>query len=174
MTRDAGPVEEELFAGGEPGSGDTEALLAQYRLFVETSEALVLRRQRVNTFFLSVNSIILAAAGLLLREDQSGVLESGVLFGLGFAGMVLCLVWHRLIASFLQLSRGKFEVIHALERRLPARVFAAEWVALGSGEDPKKYISPARAEASTPYVFLALQFLLACGAGLHGLNMFDG
>ena len=79
MTSDAEPVDGELFAGGEPKSADTEALVAQYRLFVETSEALVLRRQRVNTFFLSVNSLILAAAGLLLREDQSGILESGVL-----------------------------------------------------------------------------------------------
>lgn len=170
MTSDAEPVDGELFAGGEPKSADTEALVAQYRLFVETSEALVLRRQRVNTFFLSVNSLILAAAGLLLREDQSGILESGVLCGLGLAGATLCVVWHRLIASFLQLSRGKFEVIHALERRLPARLFAAEWIALGSGKDPKKYTSPARAEVFTPYVFLTLQFLLACFAGLHLLD----
>ena len=47
---------------------DLDTLLAQYRLFVETSEALVLRRQGVNTFFLSVNSLVLAGAGLLLRR----------------------------------------------------------------------------------------------------------
>ena len=35
--------------------------------------------------------------------------------------------------------RGKFDVIHALERKLPAQMFAAEWVALGRGEDPKIY-----------------------------------
>ena len=68
------------------------------------------------------------------------------------------------------MSRGKFEVIHALERRLPARLFAAEWIALGSGKDPKKYTSPARAEVFTPCVFLTLQLLLACFAGLHLLD----
>ena len=48
-------VEYELFRGREPSAADSEALLAQYRLLVETSEALVVRRQGVNTFFLSVN-----------------------------------------------------------------------------------------------------------------------
>ena len=47
-------VEDELFRDGEPAAADAEALLAQYRLFVETSEALVVGRQGVNTFFLSV------------------------------------------------------------------------------------------------------------------------
>jgi hypothetical protein len=50
-------VDDELFRNGEPTPGDAEALLTQYRLFVETSEALSARRQGVNTFFLSVNSI---------------------------------------------------------------------------------------------------------------------
>ena len=39
--------ERELFGDREPSKADSEALLAQYRLFVETSEALVVRRQRV-------------------------------------------------------------------------------------------------------------------------------
>ena len=132
-------VDEVLFPDGEPTPDDAEALLAQYRLFVETSEALVVRRQSVNTFFLSVNSIVLAAAGLLLRDGGLGDLESIALTCLSFGGAVLCVVWWRLISSFQQLSKGKFDVIHALERRLPARIFAAEWVALGFGKDPKKY-----------------------------------
>ncbi len=63
-------VDDELFRNGEPTPDDAEASLTQYRLFVETSEAFVVRRQGVNTFFLSVNSIVLAAAGLLLRDDK--------------------------------------------------------------------------------------------------------
>ena len=53
-----------------------KTLLEQYKLFVGTSEALVLRRQNVNTFFLSVNSILLAGEGLLLREDDLSSLAS--------------------------------------------------------------------------------------------------
>lgn len=46
---------------------NNRTLLEQYKLLVGTSEALVVRRQNVNTFFLSVNSILLAGEGLLLR-----------------------------------------------------------------------------------------------------------
>ena len=162
-------VETELFAQGKPTVADTETLLAQYRMFVETSEALVLRRHGVNTFFLSVNSIILTVAGLLLRDGQSGDLESGALVGLGLGGATLCFVWRRLITSFRQLSHGKFEVIHALERRLPARVFTAEWAALGYGLDPKKYTPFTKTEAGTPFVFGVLQILLL-GAGIYALT----
>lgn len=70
MVNDEQAVERELFGDREPSEADSEALLAQYRLFVETSEALVVRRQRVNTDFLSVNSLVLAAAGLLLRDGK--------------------------------------------------------------------------------------------------------
>lgn len=152
-------VEYELFRGGEPSAADSEALLAQYRLLVETSEALVVRRQGVNTFFLSVNSLVLAAAGLLLRDGTLSNLEGFALSCLSLGGCVLCFVWWRLITSFRQLSKGKFDVIHALEDRLPARVFAAEWAALGRGTDPKKYVPFTGTEAKTPLVFAALHLL---------------
>ena len=155
-------VEYELFRGREPSATDSEALLAQYRLLVETSEALVVRRQGVNAFFLSVNSLVLAAAGLLIRDGMLEELgESFVLTCLSIGGCVFCFVWRRLIASFRQLSKGKFDVIHALEERLPARVFAAEWAALGRGENPKQYRPFTGTEANTPIVFAVLHLLFA-------------
>ena len=156
--RDA--VEETLFADREPRDQDADRLLAQYRILVDTSEALVSRRQGVNTFFLSVNSIILTVAALLLRDGQSGPLESGALIGLGSAGVTLCFGWRRLIVSFGQLNGGKFAVIQALERRLPARVFAAEWKALGCGQDPERYAPFTETEKWTPVIFGVLQILL--------------
>ena len=152
-------VEYELFRGREPSAPDSEALLAQYRLLVETSEALVVRRQGVNTFFLSVNSLVLAAASLLLRDGTLSDMEAFALVCLSVGGCVLCFVWRRLITSFRQLSRGKFDVIHALEQRLPARIFTAEWTALGRGEDPKKYLPFTGTEAKTPLVFAGLHLL---------------
>ena len=158
-------VETDLFGSGQPTDADAEALLTQYRLFVETSETLGSRRQGVNTFFLSVNSIMLTIAGLLVRDGTASDLESGALVGLGFGGVTLCFVWLRLITSFRQLSKGKFAVIHALERRLPARVFTAEWVALGCGRDPAKYTPFTSTESRTPLIFGVLQILLV-GTGI--------
>ena len=170
MTNDTQAVEAELFGHDERTDEKAEALLTQYKLFVDTSEALVLRRQGVNNFFLSVNSLLLAAAGLLLRDSDSSKLEALVLIALAIGGVTLCVVWRRLITSFQQLSSGKFKVIHQLEDRLPARMFAAEWIALGSGEDPKKYRPFTKVESKTPLVFGVLQSLLV----LVGLWMLLG
>ena len=163
-------IDQELFAGRKQEDTDSEALLAQYRLFVETSEALVVRRQGVNTFFLSVNSLLLAAAGLLLRDGILSDVESFALICSSFGGGVLCVVWRRLISSYRQLSTAKFVVIHALERRLPARLFAAEWLALGRGKDPKKYRPSIGIETATPWVFAVLHLALVC-AGVYMLRV---
>ena len=155
-------VDAELFAGGEPTESDRDALLAQYQVFVQTSEALVSRRQGVNTFFLSVNSAILAVVGLLLRDGESADLESFMIVGLGFVGVALCKVWRRLIKSFGQLNTAKFDVILAIEKRLPARMFAAEWKPLEHG---MKYASFTETESRTACIFAVFQSLLV-GAGL--------
>jgi len=107
-------IEHQLFGDREPTVADEEALSAQNRLFVETSEALVVRRQHVSTFFLSANSLVLAAAGLLLRDGKLSDLESGALVCLSLGGGIICVVWGRIISIFRQLSKGKVEVIHAL------------------------------------------------------------
>ena len=153
---------------GRFGDND-KALLEQYKLFVGTSEALVLRRQNMNTFFLSVNSILLAGEGLLLREDDLSSLASAAIVGIAVGGVMLCFVWRRLIKSFQQLSAGKFAVIHEMERRLPARIFKAEWEVLGSGEDAKVYRPFTKVESATPYVFAIVQLVVAV-VGAFGLG----
>jgi hypothetical protein len=45
-------------------------------------------------------------------------------------------------------------VIHLLEKQLPARLFRAEWGALGEGKDPQKYMPFHRVEAKLPQAFL--------------------
>ena len=154
---EATAVEAQLFAGEQLSDADRETLFGQYRMFVETSEALVARRQGVNTFFLSVNSAILAVVGLLLRDGESADLESAMIAGLGLVGVALCSVWRRLIKSFGQLNTAKFAVILAIEKRLPARMFAAEWAALEHGA---MYASFTETEGRTVRVFSVFQSLL--------------
>ena len=69
--------------------------------------------------------------------------------------------------SFRQLNRGKFDVIHALERRLPVRIFAAEWDALGRGEDPSKYKPFTKTEIWFPRIMGGLELVVfVVGVGL--------
>ncbi|MDE0031799.1 MAG: hypothetical protein OXU75_01485 [Deltaproteobacteria bacterium] len=163
MASEPTTLEQELFGhdhAASPNDTHVSILLEQYKLFVGTSEALVARRQQVNTFFLSVNSIILAATSLLIREGTVNNITAPALVVLGLSGIVLCIAWGRMIRSFGQLNQGKFDVIHAIERRLPARIFIAEWAVLGRGADASKYKPFTTTESWPPWIFGLLDALV--------------
>ncbi len=161
------PTEQEVF--GERRSEtlnepELSILIEQYKLFVGTSESLVTRRQHVNTFFLSINSILLATIGLLIRHQMAHSVAGPLLIVFGLCGIVLCVAWRRMILSFGQLNHGKFEIIQALERKLPARIFTAEWVVLREGKDPSKYKPFTQTEQRIPWIFGVLEtFVFVAG-----------
>ncbi len=130
-------------------------VLEQYRLYVLMADKISERRQSANTYLLTVNTVLAAILGLATavpgRNSSLAFLAIG-----GIAGMVLAYTWYRLIASYRQLSSGKFRVVHAMERLLPLRPYDAEWAALGRGEDPKIYRPFTSVETWIPGVFFVL------------------
>ena len=150
-----------LFPGGtgfeKSNAGST--LLAQYKLFMETSERLVERRQKMNAFFLSVNAVLVSAMGLATKDTLDIELAVIVVVSISMSGVVMCVTWKKLVRSYAQLNTGKFAVIHLMEAHLPAALFQAEWAALGEGKDPAKYSSFTRTERIVPIAFMALYAL---------------
>ena len=47
-------------------------LFDQYKLLVDSSDKLVARRQTVNTFFLSINALLLSTVGFIIRMATTG------------------------------------------------------------------------------------------------------
>jgi hypothetical protein len=146
-----------LFPSGVPKSeAESKELLELYKTMVGSSEALVQRRQTVNTFFLTINGALLTACGLLVQSagaERLGALGVGAL---AIAGLILCGAWRSLITSFGQLNRGKFKVIGEIEKSLKAAIYAAEWEALERGENPKVYRSFTSREIWVPTALLAI------------------
>ena len=138
-----------------------QVLVDQYKLFVDTSERLVARRQVVNTFFLSVNALALSAVGIIAKEATESPLAATGIVAISIAAVALCVAWKRLVRSYAQLNRGKFEVIECLEDRLPAAVFRAEWAALKEGNDPSVYRPFTHTEAAVSSIFVAIHTLAA-------------
>jgi hypothetical protein len=151
-----------LFPSGPPKSeAEAGQALDLYKIMVQSSESLVARRQAVNTFFLTMNGALLTAIGIIVqssRDNRMGGLGVGVL---AVAGAILCAAWRSLINSFGQLNHGKFQVINTIERYLKAAIYAAEWEALGRGEDPKIYRSFTSREMWVPNALLALHVVTA-------------
>lgn len=121
-------------------------LLAQYKLYVETSLDVTSKRLESNKFYLTLSSIFFGIAGYLTVIDQHVVI---ILFSV--VGIAVSVVWIQSIASYKELNAAKFKVIHELEQSLPARLFKFEL---------KYYLGKRRGLASTekwcPIMFIAL------------------
>jgi len=141
------------------GSEYEKHLFEQYKLYVEMADRISARRMLANSFFVGLHNGLILAFVVLLKE---GILRPSVTGYAPFVAVVLlCFVWWRTVYSYRQLNSGKFKVIYALEQRLPVAPYEAEWVALGSGQEPKLYRPLSQIENWVPLCFGLLYLLLA-------------
>lgn len=107
-------------------------LLEQYKLYVQMADKISERRQSANSFFLTVNTALIAFLGLVASPDvgsDADVAASPPLpwvLVISAAGVVLCYTWYRLVRSYKDLNTAKFKVVHAIESKLPSSPYDAE------------------------------------------------
>lgn len=130
-------------------------LLDQYKLYVEMADRISQRRATANTYFLSLNSAILAFVGYLSVKETG---EYNWMLACG--GIALSILWRRLIISYTNLNTAKFKVIHNIEKRLPISPYEAEWIAMGEGKNPELYRPLTHIERGVPLVFIALHTIV--------------
>ena len=129
-----------------------ETLVEQYKLYVEMADRISARRGVANTFFLTLNTAILTVIGVFW-DSQPMVSPWVLLFPL-FILIAECVLWFQIIRSYRQLNSGKWNVVAAMEQRLPASPwYRAEWAALGKGVEPRKYTPLTHVEKWTPLLF---------------------
>ncbi|WP_420481819.1 RipA family octameric membrane protein [Comamonas piscis] len=75
-------------------------LLDQYKLYVEMADRISQRRTAANTYFLSVNSAILAFVGYLTSKTE----PVDYMWLLALAGCMLTLFWYNIINSYKNLN----------------------------------------------------------------------
>lgn len=143
----------------EYGDNYRPHLLEIYKLYVEMADRISARRQSVNSFFLAINTAIVALIGYvqLGNTAQAG---SSFYWLVALAGIVLCFLWYRILRSYRDLNSGKFKVIHEIEKYLPLHPYDAEWTAVGRGEDPKLYLPFTHVEIIVPWVFFAIHLFV--------------
>jgi hypothetical protein len=157
------PIDPNLFPRGIPTTpAEVDRMFELYKIMVTSSEALVARRQGVNTFFLTINGALLTAAGLILGNGNDGQVKAAGLMILAVTGAILAGAWNSLLLSFGQLNAGKFKVINRIEKLFPVAIFDAEWKALGEGKNPKTYRTFSSREVWPPRTLFCL-YILATG-----------
>ncbi|MBP2641041.1 MAG: hypothetical protein H6Q66_1992 [Firmicutes bacterium] len=138
-----------LLSGSKIEYGDSyqQHLLEQYKIYVEMADRISQRRMTVNTFFITLNSIILTILGLFKNNiNKWFILIAAV-------GLITSLAWFYILNSYRQLNSGKFAVIHELEKSLPASLYAYEWSLLENGTDRNNYWPISHVEKLIPVIF---------------------
>lgn len=157
-------VERDLYPGGTPASLD--AALEQYKLILGTIESLESRRQTLHTFFMSVNSLFVAAIGLLAKESLDTAEVAWGVVAFAAAGVVISMSWRLQLHSYEKVASSKWKVINAFESHMPSRPFCAEYAEL----QRQNYRSFTKNEAWIPVLFVVLYLV----AGLVGAGQLDG
>ena len=124
----------------------------QYKIYVEMADRISVRRGLANTFFLTLNAAIFTVVGVFWKDRPHA--PSALIVVPFVVALGLCLAWFWLVRSYRQLNSGKFAVIGAFERQLPASPYwAAEWKALGEGRSKAVYWPLTHLEQWVPLLF---------------------
>lgn len=131
-----------------------------YKLYVEMADRISSRRQTANSFFLSINTALVAFIGF--ASTRKGLSSSLFTFALTcIAGIVLSFFWYRIVRSYKGINSGKFKVIHKMEKHLPFKCYSAEWDIVGKGKVKKLYLPVSHIEMFVPWVFISIYIILS-------------
>jgi len=128
-------------------------LIEQYKPYLETADRISNRRQSANSFFVTINTALVALVGYIHIGSET---SNELYWLIALAGIALSYMWYRLIRSYRDLNTAKFKVVHEIEKKLPISPFDAEWEAVGRGENRKLYLPFTHIEMGIPWVFLIL------------------
>lgn len=154
VNRNFGVFDNSISGVGSFSSDDMRVLLEQYTMFVKTSEDLVQRRQAVNSFYITINSALLAFSSALFGIDVNLYVKIGLMLALCFTGIMTSFSWRGMLLSYGQLNRGKMRIIEELEKHLPASLFSAEWTAVKNPMHGYKHKSYTEREKRVPMIFI--------------------
>lgn len=143
-------VRRSLFNWGESElpADKRQAAFEQYKLYLDLTDRLSQRRQSVGSFFVTVTTAVVAILGYAKHERA--------FITVSVAGLLLSVLWWRIIESYRKLNRARFEIIYAMETLLPLKPYTAEWDFVGRGANSKFYESVSSIEAYVPLLFFVL------------------
>ena len=128
-------------------------LVDQYKMFQKTSEDLVSRRQNVNSFYISVNSALVALMGVVMGSIDMPT-KTYVLMFMCVAGIILDFSWIHLLEAYGTLNAAKMKVINLMEEQLPVALYEVEWRVMSDKLNNKRYVSFTNSEKRVPKLFL--------------------
>lgn len=131
----------------------------EYILFSERTQRLSERRQTTSQTYLTVNTAISGVLAFLAKDagfrGWGLVLVSLPLF---LVGVLVCLIWHKIITQFKQVIGWHYEQLRDMEQVLPdgCKMYSNEWERFFKLRQGKERFGFSRLEAWLPRLFLGL------------------
>ncbi len=139
----------------------------EYKFFAESTLQLSERRQEATQTYLTVNTIIAAALGFLMK-DMSFPGWGMVLVSLPFflVGVLACVIWYRIITQYKALGGWRYEQLIEMEQAMPQshQIYLKERDDFFKPQAEKTFVSFSGLELWLPRLFLGVY--LAYGVGL--------
>ena len=136
------------------GEKYVDHFLDQYNTYLSMLDNISDRRQKSNEFFMGLNSAIIGILGYVETKDVPHA--TIIFFIVPIVGGLISYSWYNIINSYKKLNTAKFEVIHAIERRLPITMFETEWKILDQGKVKKTYYPFTHIEIDIPKIFIGI------------------
>lgn len=162
-------IMEELDRTDDPKRMDD--LVEQYQTYVQTSEAIIDRRQTISSFYIGVDTTIITAISTIIGVLMGSDMLSNKSLSIGIIMLVsslLCVVlnanWYLQLDSYGKLNSAKMKVISALEKHMPANIFDTEWRVMSSKIGGKKYRTFTNIEKMVPMILSIFFIITACVA----------
>jgi len=131
-----------------------------FKIYYASIEKTADNRRNANSFYLTLNTGILAIIGFLFQKDAPIDLKPLFLL-LPIAGILSNIFWYKIVVSYRQLNSAKFIILNMIEEYLPLAPYKAEWNELGEGKNKKKYNPLTHIEQRIPVLFIILYSLLS-------------
>jgi hypothetical protein len=103
----------------------------EYTFFVQSTQWLTERRQTANDIYMSVNMAVFAALSFVFQDmTKLSMSTCAFMSPLLIAGVLMCLMWHRMIVKYKTLINWRFEQLMAMERGLSGchQMYNREWM----------------------------------------------
>ena len=132
---------------------DQDNLFEQYKMFSDTSEALVTRRQNVNSFYISANTALITIVATAFSLNDNLLSQLLITLALSLPGILLNRSWLKILESYALINSSKMKILGMLEKKLSASLFDAEWEVMSNQYNKRRYTSFADGEKHIPKIF---------------------
>lgn len=138
----------------------------EYKFFTERVQHRSERRQQASQIYLTVNTAIFGIIALLIKDSGlHGWNLAIAALPLFSVGILVCMIWHRIISEFKRVIGWQYEQLREMEKHIKGsfKMHTKEWDEIYKITKSKNAFSFSSLEAQMPLIFIILYIVYAAG-----------